>query len=210
MNIYKGIMDINLLTRQNRSTRPQIVLFQKQNLDIRLDLGRVHECAGRARRSFALMLAAQLSGPILWITPQYETQRPNPDGIRPFLDPARLLFATPQRPVDSLWSMEETLRSGVVPLVVADLNDYPALTPVRRLHLAAETGAKYSAKAPPLGVLLTPDKGGAAGVETRWLLQPDSTEEQPGWQLKRLRARRAPPRAWHIAQTPDYCFTAMI
>ena len=85
MNIYKAIMDINLLTRQNRSTRPQIVLFQKQNLDIRLDLGRVHECAGRARRSFALMLAAQLSGPILWITPQYETQRPNPDGIQPFL-----------------------------------------------------------------------------------------------------------------------------
>ena len=156
------------------------------------------------------MLAAQLSGPILWITPQYETQRPNPDGIRPFLDPARLLFATPQRPVDSLWCMEEALRSGVVPLVVADLNHYPALTPVRRLHLAAETGARYSAKAPPLGLLLTPDKGGAAGVETRWILQPDSTEEQPGWLLKRLRARRAPPRAWHIAQTPDYCFTAMI
>ena len=84
MNIYKGIMDINLLTRQNRSTRPQIAPFQTQNLDIRLDLGRVHECAGRARRSFALMLAAQLSGPILWITPQYETQRPNPDGIQPF------------------------------------------------------------------------------------------------------------------------------
>ena len=84
MNIYKGIMDISLLTRQNRSTRPQIAPFQTQNLDIRLDLGRVHECAGRARRSFALMLAAQLSGPILWITPQYETQRPNPDGIQPF------------------------------------------------------------------------------------------------------------------------------
>lgn len=153
-------MQTTLLTRNQSPKRPALTVLK----DIDLDLGRVHECAGRARRVFALMLAARTSGPVLWIAPAYGTDKLNPDGMLRFVDPGRFIFVAPQRAEDLLWSMEEALRSGAVPLVVADMPGFPALTPVRRLHLAAEAGAAQAPR-PPIGLLLTPDEGGAQGVE---------------------------------------------
>ena len=198
-------MQTTLLTRNQSPKRPALTLLK----DIDLDLGRVHECAGRARRVFALMLAARTSGPVLWIAPAYGTDKLNPDGMLRFVDPGRFIFVAPQRAEDLLWSMEEALRSGAVPLVVADMPGFPALTPVRRLHLAAEAGAAQASR-PPIGLLLTPDEGGAQGVETRWVMQPDMVNALPHdhlrWHLARSRARRAPPRNWHILQNPACAF----
>ena len=198
-------MQTTLLTRNHSPKRPALTVLK----DIDLDLGRVHECAGRARRVFALMLAARTSGPVLWIAPAYGTDKLNPDGMLRFVDPGRFIFVAPQRAEDLLWSMEEALRSGAVPLVVADMPGFPALTPVRRLHLAAEAGTAQASR-PPIGLLLTPDEGGAQGVETRWVMQPDMVNALPHdhlrWHLARSRARRAPPRDWHILQNPSCPF----
>ena len=202
-------MQTTLLTRGQAPKRPALSLLK----DIDLDLGRVHECAGRARRVFALMLAARTSGPVLWIAPAYGTDELNPDGMLRFVDPGRFIFVAPQRAEDLLWAMEEALRSGAAPLVVADMPGFPALTPVRRLHLAAEAGAAQAPR-PPLGLLLTPDEGGAQGVETRWVMQPDMAPDMTNalphdhlrWHLARSRARRAPPRDWHILQNPSCPF----
>lgn len=198
-------MQTTLLTRNQPPKRPALTVLK----DIDLDLGRVHECAGRARRVFALMLAARTSGPVLWIAPAYGTDKLNPDGMLRFVDPGRFIFVAPQRAEDLLWSMEEALRCGAVPLVVADMPGFPALTPVRRLHLAAEAGAAQAPR-PSIGLLLTPDEGGAQGVETRWVMQPDMVNALPHdhlrWHLARRRARRAPPRDWHILQNPACAF----
>jgi len=91
------------------------------------------------------------------------------------------------------------LRAGVVPLVVADLPGAPALTPVRRMHLAAESGSQTGT--PPLGLLLTPGNGGAQGAETRWHMAPDHEGEKRQWRLERRRARALPPQAWSASQT---------
>ena len=166
-----------------------------------LALGRVHEACGPARHRLALWLAARTKGPVIWIAPDWCADRLNPCGMMPFIDPARLILVHPKRAGDVLWSMEEVLRAGAVPLVVADLPGLPGLTPVRRMHLAAEAGGKTRGVA-PLGLLLTPGMGGAQGVESRWHLAPDHKGTPGSWTLTRLRARTAPEQAWRVTRDP--------
>ena len=166
--------------------------------DLALAPARVHEACGTARHTFALIVAAALRGTVMWIAPAWRPERLNAEGLARFVDPGRFLFVSPKRDEDVLWSMEEALRAGCVPLVVADLPGPPALTPVRRLHLAAETGA-IEGNARPLGLLLTPGAGGAAGVETRWEMTPrHGPTGHREWALHRRRARMAPEASWRV------------
>ncbi len=167
--------------------------------DLSLVRARVHELCGGARRTLALGVARAMEGPVLWIAPAWAAERLNPEGVCRLIEPARLVFVTPRRAEDLLWTMEEALRSGAAPLVVADLPEPPALTPVRRLHLAAETGAAEGRHL-PLGLILTPE-GGAPGVESRWSLAPRHTGTGPGsWDVCRLRARTQPEARWSVAE----------
>ncbi|MDD9977260.1 MAG: hypothetical protein OXQ30_05925 [Boseongicola sp.] len=187
----------HLLTRQshrNRGASPITFLG-----DLTMARARVHELCGGSRRLLALTIAQGLTGTIYWIRPSWTPERLNPDGILRFVDPSRFVFLSPKRPEDLLWTMEETLRAGIIPLVVADLPGPPGLTAIRRLHLAAETGAESSGN-PPLGLVLTPGEGGAPGVESRWSLtstHPDPRTE--GWQLARLRARTDTEKQWRVS-----------
>ena len=186
----------HLLSRQPARATPSVSLLPGATR-MPLAKGRVHEACGAARHMLALWLAAQIEGPILWITPEWSHDHLNPCGVLPMLDPARFLFVTPRRPEDVLWTMEETLRAGAVAYAVADLPGLPSLTAVRRMHLAAETGGAEGDHL-PLGLLLTPGYGGAQGVETRWHLSPDHQGTAGQWRLSRLRARTAPQHAWRI------------
>ena len=175
---------------------------------VALARGRVHEFCGPARVALAVQLMAECAGPVLWICPGWQAERIYPDGVARFADPGRLICARARRPEDILWAMEEALRSGAVPLVVAEMAALPGLTPVRRLNLAAEAGAEAAHHAGrgilPLGVMLTPGDGGAAGAESRWRMRPlpsGSTlleECGPVWHLTRERARGAPPAEWRL------------
>lgn len=187
-------MPTHLLKRAPDRKRPQLALTG----DISLAQARLHEACGLARRSFALWLASHTSGPIFWIAPLWIADHLNPDGVLRFVHPGRLTFITPRRPEDVLWTMEEVLRSGAVPLVVADIPGLPGLTQVRRIHLAAEKGAEENNGPPPLGLLLTPGDGGAQGVESRWRMSPTHHPDQDRWQLTRLRARTDPVKSWTL------------
>ena len=193
-------MDITKLTRSShRKARPGMHLLDR----FPLAGARAHEICGPARRRLALWLMRGMTGgPVLWIRPAWHPDRLHMAGVRAEIDPALLVFVEAERGEDLLWVMEETLRAGVVPLVVADLPEPPGLTSVRRLHLAAEAGAEKTGRA-PLGLLLTPGDGGAAGVETRWRLDPAHGPLAEGWRLSRLRARNAAPAAWDVARQAD-------
>jgi protein ImuA len=170
--------------------------------DLTLRRGRVHEFCGPSRIRLAVQVMARSTGPVVWIRPAWGSDRLNAAGLQPLADPARLILASAAREEGLLWAMEEALRSGAAPLVVAELTAPPGLTPVRRLHLAAEAGAARGAPA-PLGLILLPGAGGASGVESRWHLAPLPSRSLLGsdaarWRLDRLRARLAPPAAWHL------------
>ncbi len=192
-----------LLSRRPAKAAPALPLLSCA-AEISLAQGRVHEACGPARRSFATWLAAQAQGPICWIAPQWQRETLNSDGLSAWIDPARLILIAPKRGEDILWTMEEVLRSGAVALAIADLPELPGLTPVRRMHLAAENGA-VAGGCLPLGLLLTPANGGAAGVETRWHLRSRHRRGADHWELTRLRARTAPRKSWQIegAGTPS-------
>lgn len=177
-----------------------------------LALGRVHEICGPARRTLAAMAAGQepaegaprgagqKAGPVLWLVPGWAAERPMPAGLAEWLDPGRMLLATGRRAEDLLWAAEEGLRSGAVPWVVAELTAPPGLTAVRRLHLAAEAGGGAG-----VGLLLTPETGGAAGVESRWHMAP---APDGGWHGCAPAARRRPPGRCCPARPPAGTLTA--
>ncbi len=153
--------------------------------------GRVHELCGPARRTLALLLAGRLEGPVLWIAPDGAAQALNPAGMTGLCAPERLILAAAAPDREVLWCFEEALRSGAVPLVVAELAAPPGLTPMRRLQLAAEASGRA-----PTGLILTPEAGGAPGAESRWHLAAAHAEGHSRWHLERRRARNAAPAAW--------------
>lgn len=164
-----------------------------------LSMGRCHEFCGTARHTLAMMLAKTMEGPVFWISPGWVTEQLNPHGMVPFADPRRFTFVTPAKTEDLQWSMEEVLRSGAVPLVVVEMADPPALTPVRRMHLAAETDVK-TGKCRPVGIILTTVQGGAQGVESRWRMDGSYTETGRSWSLTRQRSRTEPVKSWQVTQ----------
>jgi protein ImuA len=86
------------------------------------------------------------------------------------LDPARLLWVNPARPVDALWAAEQVLKNGSCAALLCWL---PQVRPesLRRLHLAAQGGqtlffclrparAASQASPAPLRLALAPASGG--------------------------------------------------
>jgi protein ImuA len=164
----------SLMLPQSRS-RPGRAAALAPVAGVEFVLGRVHEICGPARHRAGLWLAGQAKGVVLWVAPERGGAPLNPDGFARLLEPSRLIFAVARRPEDVLWAMEEGLRSGQVGAVVADLPGPPGLTPVRRLHLAAEGAVKSAA--------------GAPGVESRWQMVPRHGPGRARWQFRCLRAR---------------------
>jgi protein ImuA len=79
------------------------------------------------------------------------------------LDVGRLLIVETRNHKDALWALEDTLRSGAAPAMVAGVvAGNLDLTASRRLNLAA------SKQATPLVVLRTPAAAGTNAAATRW------------------------------------------
>jgi protein ImuA len=170
----------------------------------------MHELCGPSRLMLAARIMARTQGTVVWIRPGWVAERLNAAGLQPLADPSRLILVHPDRDETLLWAAEEALRSGAAPLVVAELVTPPALTPIRRLHLAAEAGAaaaRQAGRIAPLGLALLPGSGGAQGVESRWHMAPAPSRallwsEEESFVLTRLRARLLPPASWALRTTP--------
>jgi protein ImuA len=164
------------------------------DLDV-LATGRVHEATGSGRRIFALALAARIAGPVLWAQDASARDALYGPGIARFFDPARLIVALPVGRLQILQVVEEALRSGAAPLVIAEVDAAPDLTESRRLQLAAGTGCGR-------GLILVPENRLCTNAaETRWRCTPRSgaTETLQDWQI--IKNKRGRLGSWHVRWT---------
>lgn len=125
-------------------------------------------------------------------------------GIAPFgLRPNRVLIVETQSDAETLWAMEEGLRSGVIQSVLGEIGDLD-LTASRRLQLAAEKSGAFAV------LLRFPEKAlGNNAALTRWHIQPlemfpaEDTQEtkQPRfkWRATLWRCRGGTPNQWEIS-----------
>ena len=126
--------------------------------------GRVHEAEGPGRRAFALFQALRHPGPVLWVLPSHEAQKPMLRGLPAGLG-ERLMLLVPKGETDLLWCVEEALRATPVAIVIAEPQQALSLTAGRRLQLAAETGRTT-------GLMLIRVAQGSNATETRWHCKP--------------------------------------
>ena len=120
------------------------------------------------------------------------------DGLRGFLDPGRLVFGRARTATELLWAAEEALRTGRCRWWWST-SRAPGLTAVRRLHLAAETGAEAGER--PARAPAHPRRRRRA--RHRDPLAPRrrprlGRRRRPRWRVRRARARMAPERSWEV------------
>lgn len=181
-----------------------------------LRVGRVHEASGGAdlgdgrwsARVFAAAVAAAHDrfGAVIWIrrggAGETGAEALDPYGLSALFDPARLLEVAAPTPVDALWAMEEALRSGAAPVVIAEPERRLDLTASRRLQLAAEAGGG-------LGLSLAPETAPprSSAVETRWRATPvlrraadddDGAAPTAAWRWELLKNKRGPVGDWRV------------
>lgn len=153
---------------------------------------RMHEACGPGAYGFAGMLAAALSGNVLWVAERWRPEQINPLGINDFIDPSRILTAMTKDHPETLAITEEALRSGAVALVVAEVTAPLSLTAGRRLQLACETGKTT-------GLCLIPEGMGSNAAESRWRCAPvfdpaDSTRQH--WEI--IKNKSGTTEAWNV------------
>ena len=160
-----------------------------------LALPGLHEMMGSGAHAIAAMLASQVGGGIAWILGRDRVRRPYPCGVEiAGISPKNLLFITPHRR-DTLWALEQALKSGVLRAVIAEVATAPDFTESRRLQLAAVAGGA-------LGLLLPPDSDHhSSAAETRWrtsAIPRSSSSSFPRYRLELLKNKKGSLTCWEV------------
>ncbi|HEX3499561.1 MAG TPA: hypothetical protein VHT04_09575 [Stellaceae bacterium] len=184
-----------------------------------LALGALHEIMGAGAdeedgaipAAFAASLVARLDGVILWCLQADDLYAP---GLAAgFLSPARLVVARCRDDAETLWAMEEGLRSAVPAAVLGEVG---ALAPTagRRLQLACEAGGitGFVLRRWREGGMAARQRAAPSAAVTRWRVAaaPSRDTGEPGigtprWRLELLRCRGGAPGAWLVTAGLTEC-----
>ena len=147
-------------------------------------------------------ICSPLCGKFVFVLPAYGLRdhgRLYGHGLRALgLDPARLVLVETARRNDTLWAIEEALRSGA-PTAVAGIIDKLDLKLSQRLHLAAvDCGL-------PLFVLRPAHDLESSAAATRWRVGSAAAVRdrfglviRPRWHVSLERCRNGRPGAWSV------------
>lgn len=126
---------------------------------------RYHEVTGAGAYSFASICCGATAGMAIWFVEGWMHESVNPLGLQAHCDPHQVLIGKCNNVADVLAASEEALRSGVMPLVIAELTQPLSLTAGRRLQLAAEAGGST-------GLMIVREGMGSNATQTRWQISP--------------------------------------
>ena len=141
-------------------------------------------------------------GKLIFVLPTYgfgQYGRLHGHGLRTLgLDPAHILLVETTHRRDTLWALEEALRSGA-PAAVAGFLDKLDLKTSQRLHLAAvDSGLPLFLMRPAQGLE-------ASAAATRWRVDTAKAARdrfglviRPRWHLQLERCRNGRPGAWTV------------
>lgn len=175
-------------------------------------IGSVHEFMGSTPEQVAAtcgfvggLLAALMrqGGICLWICASGTLF---PPAIHTFgVEPDRIIFVHVKRDRDTLWAMEEALKSEGLAAVVAELHEMD-FKQSRRLQLAVEKSrvTGFVLRSNPLGV-------GNTACAARWQIRPLPSQTVSGlpgvgfprWQVELLKVRNGNPGCWTMEWSGD-------
>ncbi len=190
-------------------------LFTQEHIEfapnIHLKIGKMHELCGPAKIRVATLIGSKTKGLIVWIRPDWEDFIVNTDSISNWLSPNRLLLVNAKNQNDLFFATEEVLRSGTSELTITELPKVPTPLQMRRIHFALTSGVKSKTTEKSLGIILSPNRGGATNIESRWYASTlpcwentpgkDSNELEHKWYLKRIFSKSDPIKQWSIKTT---------
>ena len=134
--------------------------------------GSVHQIAGPSRFIFALVIARNIKNHITWIRRKESTMSLYPDGLASWVDVNKFILVDTITEQESIWVMEEFLKSDVSELVVCELCEPIKYSNLRRIILSFKSIAEEKNKTLPIVLLVSSFQSKIIGVESRWYMKP--------------------------------------
>jgi len=178
--------DLQSLESLNFRNHGSVVLAKQ----IQLSKGKIHEAQGDSADMFAVLVAAQLQGPIIWIGLDHDVRSLAPTALQAYLDPARLIMIEAINRLEILWAAEQAIRTTGIAAVIVELGNGLDLSESRRLQIAAEQSGC-------LGIVLIGSSALTSAAETRWQCRACSDNESAWvWQLNKN--KKGELSAWRV------------
>ena len=138
-----------------------------------LKRGKIHQITGSARFTLALIIGKVIQDQIIWIRLERSNEILYPEGVSDWITLNDLIMVNTENEEDSLWVMEEFLKSGVSSIVFCQLNKLPKYVNLRRLTLSTKRSKEENKSIlPPTGVIVSSFDHPISGVESRWNINP--------------------------------------
>lgn len=145
---------------------------------------------GNSADIFAVLLAAQLKGPVIWIGRHRDVGSIAPTALQLFFDPARLIVTECNTRKEMLWASEQAMRMPAAACVITEMADGPDLKESRRLQIAAEEGGC-------LGLILIAGAPQTSAAETRWECLANANDDGP-WRWTLTKNKCGPVGTWQV------------
>ena len=134
--------------------------------------GSVHQIAGPSRFIFPLIIARNIKNHITWIRRQESAVSLYPDGLASWVDINKFILVDTMTDQESIWVMEEFLKSGLSELLVCELHETIQYSSLRRIILSFRNVEEEKNSNLPTILLVSSFQNKITGVESRWYMKP--------------------------------------